>query len=353
MIDILIIGGGIAGLSAAAKVSVLGKTVLLEAEDATGYHTSGRSAAMYLKDYGNTGVRALNYASEAELMQANVLNPRTIMMPAATAERAQFDIDHAQLQLSEISISDAVTLCPILNTSTVTSAAIRQDGYDIDTDLLMQGYIKSARANGADIRTKSRVTAIEKTSQGWFIKTEQGEYSTRILVNAAGAWVDQIAALAGIKPLGFQPYRRSIARVPPPGGHDVSNWAFMIGVGERWYAKPDAGKWLISPEDKDPMDPFDAYPDDMVLAEGIARYQEFVTEPVTRVESSWAGLRTFAPDETLVLGRDAHEPSFIWLAGQGGYGFQTAAAASDLIGDILAERGPQIDATPYSPDRFA
>jgi D-arginine dehydrogenase len=185
------------------------------------------------------------------------------------------------------------------------------------------------------------------------VRSGENDFGARILVNAAGAWVDDIAKLAGVAQLGFQPYRRSMARLPAPGGHNVSNWPFMLGTGQNWYAKPDAGKWLVSPEDKDPMAPFDAFADDMVLAEGIARYQEHVTEEVTRLETSWAGLRTFAPDETLVIGRDAQEPSFIWLAGQGGYGFQTAPAASDLIGDILAERRPTIDPGTYAPTRFS
>jgi glycine/D-amino acid oxidase-like deaminating enzyme len=274
------------------------------------------------------------------------------MMVGKASERAQFDHEHVDFQMEEISISEALDLCPILNPDTVTSTAVRTDGYDIDTHLLMQSYIKSARANGAEINIKSRVTSIEKTAQGWHVKTAIQDYHTKAIVNAAGAWVDQIATLANLAPLGFQPYRRSMARLPAPGGRDVTNWPFMIGTGQSWYAKPDAGKWLVSPEDKDPMDPFDAYADDMVLAEGLARYQDHVIEPVTRLESSWAGLRTFAPDETLVIGRDTHQPSFIWLAGQGGYGFQSGPAASDLLADLLAERTPKIDPKPYAPARF-
>ena len=352
MIDFLIIGGGIAGLSAAAKLSHFGKTTVVEAETATGYHASGRSAAMYLKDYGNQAVRTLNYASQDELEDAAVLKQRGILIPSSQAERGVFEGQMADFQMMEISKSDALHLCPILNSDVLAYAAFRPDGFDLDTDLLMQRYIKTAKANGAEIVTDCRVDQIEKTKAGWRVEAGATSFDTRIVINAAGAWVDQIATLAGLGPLGFQPYRRSFARLPAPGGHMVNDWPFMIGVGDAWYAKPDAGKWLVSPGEKDPMDPFDAYADDMVLAEGIARYQEIIAEPVTRVEGSWAGLRTFAPDETLVIGRDPREPSFVWLAGQGGYGFQSAPAASDLIAHLIAGRASSIDPAPFAPDRL-
>jgi len=177
----------------------------------------------------------------------------------------------------------------------------------------------------------------------------------RSIVNAAGAWVDVVANMAGIAPLGVRPLRRSIARIPAPGGHDVSRWPVMFGPGEDWYAKPDAGALLVSPADEVEIPPMDAWADDMVLAEGLARYAAHVTEPVTRMLSNWAGLRTFAPDRNLVLGPDASDPSFIWMAGQGGYGFQTAPAASQLVADLVAGRAPQIDAgmvAALSPARF-
>jgi glycine/D-amino acid oxidase-like deaminating enzyme len=161
--------------------------------------------------------------------------------------------------------------------------------------------------------------------------------------------------MAGLAPLGFQPLRRSMGRIPAPGGHDVSLWPMMFGPGEDWYAKPDAGALIVSPAEEFPMDPHDAYADDMVLAEGFARYEAYVTEPVTRLLSSWAGLRTFAPDRQLVLGPDPRDPGFIWCAGQGGYGFQTAPAASALLADLVAGRTPVIapeHVAALRPDRF-
>ena len=183
----------------------------------------------------------------------------------------------------------------------------------------------------------------------------QVPFTARQIVNAAGPWVDQVAAMAGIRPLGFTPFRRSMARIPAPGGHDVSRWPMMFGPGEDWYAKPDAGALIVSPAEEDLMEPHDAWADDMVLAEGLARYEEMVTEPVTRLISSWAGLRTFSPDRVLVIGRDPREPSFFWLAGQGGYGFQTCPAASRLAADLIGGRTPELDAdlvAALSPARF-
>jgi glycine/D-amino acid oxidase-like deaminating enzyme len=174
-------------------------------------------------------------------------------------------------------------------------------------------------------------------------------------VNAAGAWVDEVADMAGIARLGVTPMRRSMARIPAPGGHDVSTWPVVFGPGENWYAKPDAGALLVSPAEEVEMPPMDAWADDMMLAEGLARYEAHVTEPVTRMLSNWAGLRTFSPDRNLVLGPDAADPAFIWMAGQGGYGFQTAPGASQLVADLVAGTPPQIDAqmvARLSPARF-
>jgi glycine/D-amino acid oxidase-like deaminating enzyme len=200
------------------------------------------------------------------------------------------------------------------------------------------------------------VKTITKTNAGWIIQASDQTFEALNLVNAAGAWVDEIAKLAGVDPLGFTPLRRSMARIPAPGGHDVSSWPMMFGPGEEWYAKADAGALIVSPAEEDPTTPHDAFADDMVLAEGLARYEANVTEPVTRLLSSWAGLRTFSRDRTLVLGPDVGEPSFIWCAGQGGYGMQSSPAASQLLADLVS--GVQSDLptdtiAALSPQRFA
>lgn len=351
--DILIIGGGIAGLSAAATLAPHASVTLLEAEDTLGYHASGRSAAMFLADYGNDTVRALNYASVEHLK--TVLSPRGMMLIAQAHERDDFAAEFAAFGMQEISMADAHAKIPILNPKTCAYAAYRADAHDLDADRLLQNYTADARRAGAKIHPKSRVTAITKTATGWEVQTENTTYHATLLVNAAGAWVDGVARLAGIKPLGFQPYRRSMARLPAPGGYDTRDWPFIDGVNERWYAKPDAGKWIVSPSDEDPVDPHDAWADDMVLAEGLARYEEMVVEPVTRLETSWAGLRTFAPDRALVIGFDTTDSAFFWLGGQGGYGFQTAPAASRLVADLITGKTPELEAgvvNALSPLRF-
>ena len=354
--DFLIIGGGIAGVSAAARLSHHGKVTLLEAETNLAHHASGRSAALYEPRYGLAPVVELSLAS-GDFFRAmpNLLSPRGLMILGRAGEDAAFEHDIADMELPEISVDDARAIVPILNPASVTRAARADHAWDIDTDLLLQAFAREAKANGAEFHLNARAQSIQKTVSGWRVTTAAGDYTGAILINAAGAWVDPIAQMAGIKPLGFQPNRRSMARIPAPGGHDVTHWPMMFGCGETWYAKPDAGALIVSPAEEDPVEPHDAWADDMVLAEGLARYEEFVTEPVTRLISNWAGLRTFSPDRVPVIGADAQDPSFFWLAGQGGYGFQSCPAASQLAADLITGKAPQASASllaALSPARF-
>ena len=354
--DFLIIGGGIAGISAAARLSELGSVLLLEAEAAFAHHASGRSAALYEPHYGAPAVVGLSMASGPHFRAlSNVLSPRGLMLVAKASAREAFDHDLKAMAFDPISVDEARAIVPILNPDVVALAGYAAHAEDIDTDLLLQGFLREARSRGAQALTAAKVTAITRQADGWQVTSTAGTFTGRMLVNAAGAWVDEVAKLAGIKPLGFTPNRRSMARIPAPGGHDVSKWPMIFGPGEDWYAKPDAGALIVSPAEEHPMEPHDAWADDMVLAEGLARYEEMMTEPVTRLISNWAGLRTFAPDRVLVIGRDVRDPSFFWLAGQGGYGFQTSPAASRLAADLIGSRAPEIDAdlvAQLSPARF-
>jgi len=357
MTDFIVIGGGIAGISAAARLSDHGTVTVLEMEEALGYHASGRSAAMFEENYGNTSTVALNRASADYHHSANggYLTPRGLLLVAGSQQAQEFADDLATLNLHQISMDEAISRVPILNPDTVALAGLHQDAQDLDTDRMIQDFAKVVRAGGGQVITKATVSAIAKTDHGWQVTAGGTNYEAKQLVNAAGAWVDQIAALANVAPIGINPLRRSMARLPAPGGHDVTGWPMVMGVGEAWYAKPDAGKLLVSPADADPVAPHDAYADDMVLAEGLARYEDMVTEPVTRVESNWAGLRSFAPDKALVLGPDPDQPSFIWCAAQGGYGFQTAPAASRLLADLVGGCTPEIEPEiirQLSPARF-
>ncbi|MEL7115596.1 MAG: FAD-dependent oxidoreductase [Pseudomonadota bacterium] len=343
MYDFLIIGGGIAGCATAARLADLGSVLLLEAEDGLGYHASGRSAAMFEENYGSPSTVALNRASRAYLEAAGVLSARGLLMVALGDEIPAFEDSLDDLGMEEIALTAARDLVPILHDD-VVRASYHADAWDIDTDLLLQGFARTARQAGAEIRVKSPVDAISKSTQGWSVAVGEETFEGRILINAAGAWVDQVAQMAGLSPLGFVPHRRSMARVSAPGGRDISLWPMLFGPGETWYAKPDAGKLLVSPADETPVEAHDAWAEDLTLAEGIARYEAHVAEPVTRLEHSWAGLRTFAPDRSLVIGFDAHDPTFFWCAGQGGYGMQSSPGYSLLAADLISGRAPELDA---------
>lgn len=356
MIDFVVIGGGIAGASVGARLSHLGRVVVLERETALAYHASGRSAAMFEESYGLPSTIALNEASREYHFNANggVTSPRGLLMIGTQATEDQLSADLVTMNLEEVSLAEARDILPILN-DTVTRAGYHADAWDLDTDLLVQNFAREVRSNGGEVRTSADVTEITRTGSGWDVAIGDDRISARIIVNAAGAWVDEIATLAGITPIGITPLRRSMARIPAPDGHDVSHWPLLFGPGETWYSKPDAGALLVSPANETSSVPMDAWADDMELAEGIARYEAHVTTPVTRMLSNWAGLRSFAPDRNLVLGPDGEDPSFVWMAGQGGYGFQTAPAASQLVADLVAGAAPQIAqdlVARLSPSRF-
>lgn len=354
--DIVIIGGGIAGISAAARIAPHASVTLLEAESALAYHTSGRSAALYEPRYGLAPVVELSMASgEYFRTTPGILSPRGMMIVASAENRDVFDHDCATMHLPPLSFEEARAMVPILNPETVAHIGHADHAWDIDTDLLIQGFARTARAAGAEIRLNAPVSAIARDGAHWRVTTPQGDIRARVIVNAAGAWADQIAARAGVAPLGITPYRRSMARLPAPGGHDVTRWPMIFGAGETWYAKPDAGALIVSPAEEHATEAHDAFADDMVLAEGLARYEAMVTEPVTRMLANWAGLRSFAPDRVLVIGRDARMPDFFWLAGQGGYGFQSSAAASQLAADLVLGHAPAASAdliAALSPARF-
>lgn len=357
MIDFLVIGGGIAGTSAAARLAPLGKTLLLERETALGYHASGRSAALFESNYGLDSTVALSKASADFHANAHggFLGPRGLMFVAEHGDEAGFEVACKKFEASPVTWDEAKAMVPILNGEKIGFVAHDAHAHDIDTDRQIQTFARLVRDHGGTVLTGQEVTSITRLKDGWEVVANGEAHKARMVFNAAGAWVDQIATLAGIAPLGFTPLRRSMARIPAPGGHDVTHWPMILDIHETWYAKPDAGSLLVSPAEEDPMEPFDAWPDDMVLAEGLARYQENVTEEVTRLEASWAGLRTFSPDRNLVLGPATDDPGFFWVSGQGGYGFQTAPAASQLVADLVAGRQSELDQKTIdalSPARF-
>ena len=354
MDDFLIIGGGIAGTSAGARLAALGRVTLLEAEPALGYHASGRSAALFEPNYGLAPTVALSRASAGFFEAAGVLSPRGLMFVAGPGDEFAFASDLAAMGLDEIGVDEAQAKVPVLDPTRVVRAGWHRSGWDIDTDLLLQRFAREIRAKG-QVVTGARVGAIRRVTGGWQVEANGVGYRARVLVNAAGAWADAVAEAAGIAAIGLTPKRRSMARVAAPEGHDPGAWPMTVGAGESWYMKPDAGALLISPADAEPVEPHDAWADDRVLAQGIAGWEAHVTTPVTRMIANWAGLRTFSPDANLVIGAAPDDPTFLWCAGQGGYGFQTAPAASLLLADLAGGRAPGIDpdtVAALSPGRF-
>ncbi|SOH92610.1 D-arginine dehydrogenase [Monaibacterium marinum] len=330
--DVIIIGAGIAGLSAAAEIAPHRHVIVLEREAHPGMHATGRSAALFVENYGNAAVREMSRASRAALTP--YLTQRGVLIVAASGEDAALEAHLAGSKgMEEISAEEACRRFPILRPDYVNRAAYEVDASDIDVDRRMGDLRATLRSHGGEVVTGAEVTALQ---QGWTVQTSKGAFAAPIVVNAAGAWADQIAVLAGVVPLGLRPCRRSAAILPAPAGHDISAWPMLLSASETFYAKPEAGRMMVSPAEEDEVAPMDAWPDDMVLAEGLDRYEQAVTEPVTRVERSWAGLRTFAPDRTPVCNWGAE--GFLWLAGQGGYGVQTSPAMAARAAELVLNR---------------
>lgn len=335
MQDFIIIGGGIAGLSSGGRLARLGHVTLLEAEDSLGYHTSGRSAAVYEPDYGMPATVAVAHASRAELAELGVLSPRGILMVCAPGDEALFETDIVDLKLNEISPAEAAQLFPLLDPAKMTRAAYAARPQDIDADRLLQIHAKRIRDNGGEICLKSRVDAIERLDTGWRVTAGGKVHEGKRLVNAAGSWADHVAEMAGIPKIGLRPLKRSMAVIPVPEGRDMRAAPMVMGAGEQWYSKPQGGTLLVSPCDQEPVEPHDAWPDDMVLAEGLARFEAHMNFEVSRLQASWAGIRTKSPDGALVLGPDPLDPSFVWVAGQGGQGMQSSSGASMVVAETV------------------
>ena len=341
--DVAIVGAGIAGAGLAADLAGDFDVVLIEQESRPGYHSTGRSAAIFIQNYGNAAIRALTRASlplfsrpDTALFPMPLLSPRGMLYVAGEEGLDQ----HAALlaegeDLRELSLDEARTMVPLLRPEWLCAAAYEHDAQDIDVAALHQGWLKKAKAGGARIITDAALTAARFDKGRWLVETRAGTIDAGIIVNAAGAWADVVAKASGLSPLGVQPMRRTMAMLPVPPELDFARWPLISDSAEGWYAKPEAGRLQVSPDDEDPVEAHDAFVDDMVLAEGLYRFEQAMDFPVTRVETSWAGLRSFAPDRTPVAGFDPTAEGFFWLAGQGGYGIQTAPALSHLAGQLI------------------
>ena len=362
--DFLIIGGGVAGLSAGARLARHGKVVLLEAEEAVGYHSSGRSVTFSHFGIGGAAVRALTAYSRAFFQ-----NPPDGFGELAHVRPALFVANEAMVpaldELERItrSLTDAVDrldensaahYCPALRWApdAVVAAFVHREGLKLDPHALLQGCARAIRAAGGEIITGARVAEI---APRWRVRTEAGEsYEAPVLVNAAGAWADRIATLAGVRPLGLTPLRRTIIVFDPPAALDVRDWPFVKTAADYMYMMPDAGRLLASPVDENPDEPCDAQPDELDMALAAHRVTEFTTLEVRRITHRWAGLRTFAADRVPVAGFAPDADGFFWLAGQGGYGLQTAPAMAEIAEALAtgADWPEEVAAMGVTPDRI-
>lgn len=364
--DILIIGGGVAGLSAGAALAKHSRVVVLEAEDSLGVHSSGRSATFSHFGIGGETVRALTAHSRAFF-----LDPPDGFEVLARISPALFIATEAMLpkldELERITRSlttacarlapdEIARFCPAVRTGAdaVTAAFVHVEGLKLDPHALLQGYARAIKAAGGQVVTGARIAGI---APRWRVKTEAGDaYEAPILINAAGAWADRVAELAGVRPLGLTPLRRTIIVFDPPAEHDVRDWPFVKTATDEFYMLPDAGRLLASPVDENPDNPCDAQPDEYDIALAAHRVTEFTTLEVRRITHKWAGLRTFTADRVPVAGFAPDADGFFWLVGQGGYGLQTAPAMAAIVAaTITGGAWPDVGVNrqEIGPERFA
>ncbi len=364
---IVVIGGGMAGASIAAELAAHAEVVLIEAETTAGYHTTGRSAAIYHPLYGNEAVSALTRASydfytspPPGFTEQPLLGPRNAMFIVDAENLAALESPH-YAGLQRLSIEEARAIVPILRPEAFVTALFDTEAADIEVDLLHRGYLKLARTRGAQILLGHRISDAQPADGGWLVTSKEGgEFMAELVVNASGAWGDPVGSLFGAAPLGLSPRRRTMLLVDPPEDIDVRDWPLTITVQEDLYFKGDAGKIALSPADETEIEPCDAQPEELDIAIAVDRFQTLTDVTVKRISHSWAGLRTFAPDRVPVIGHDPQVPGLFWFVGQGGYGIQMAPAAAKL-GAALALEMPfpdmlvanEVDPTCYSPTRLA
>jgi D-arginine dehydrogenase len=343
--DIVVIGGGMAGASIAAHLSESASVCLLEMEEQPGYHSTGRSAAILSESLGNSTIRALTRASRVffdtpppGFTDTPLLHPRMVLHTA----RRQVDLD-ACLEATPPSerevktLEEAIALCPVIRPDELVGAVLSLRPADIDVHTLQQGYLRRLRERAGVLRLETRVLDLEQKGGGWKITTSQRTYQAAVVVNAAGAWAGEIAAMAGASDIGLQPLKRTACLIDPPAGMEIRAWPMLKDAGDQYYLKPDAGKLLLSPCDESPSAPGDAQPDDLAVAIAVDRIERATTLEVRRVTHKWAGLRSFVSDRSPVVGFDPIQPGFFWHAALGGYGIQTAPALSQLAASLLTE----------------
>jgi len=347
--DIAVIGAGIGGATVAAALSADYRVALIEAEAQAGYHTTGRSAAMWLLNYGPPDVRVLTGLSrefflhppeDISAVSLGTHRPNIYLAPAY--QTAALDALIAQdLGIVDIELSEVRRLVPALREGYAVRAGLEDNAFDMDVAGLHQGFLRRTRRLGGVLLLRSRAGRIERKNAAWEVEVAGGDIITaRTVVNAAGAWGDEVAEIAGVARLGLSPCRRTAAIIDP-APFQVAGWPMVQSAAHEWYVRAEArAKLMVTPCDETPMHPHDVQPDELDVAIAIDRMQQALDIPVHRIEHSWAGLRTFSPDRSLAFGWEDSVPGFFWCVGQGGYGIQTAPAAGQLVADMIAARDP-------------
>jgi D-arginine dehydrogenase len=371
--DIIIIGAGMAGSSAAYELAGAGhKVLLLERESHPGYHSTGRSAALFTETYGNATVRALCTASRDFLTTPpegftdhKLLSPRGTLFIGRTDQIEALDalyLDTRKL-VDSIERHDGAYACkmvPILKPDYVAGSVWEPSAMDIDVHGLQDGYLRGVKARGGKLMTDTEITTLEHTGNSWKVTTSQGAFEAPIVINAGGAWAGVLGKMAGATDIGLVPKQRTAVLFEPPAGQNIAGWPAVIDIGEEFYFKSDAGKILASPADETPMEPYDAQPEELDVAIAIDRVMTAADVNVRRIDHKWAGLRSFVADKSPVAGFDPKVPGFFWLAGQGGYGICMAPALARITvaligtGKLPADiAGLGVTAAEISAARFA
>lgn len=368
--DLIVLGAGMAGASIAAELAASARVLLVEMEDQPGRHTTGRSAAMFFESYGNPVVRALTRASRDFLLRpppdiadAALMKRRDAFIIADPGSLAALDAMEegatGERCLRRAPPAEVLARCPILRPERVAAALMDSSGHDIDVAALHQGWLRRLRQRGGRLVLDAGPTELRRSGGGWSVQGRQGRWHAARVVNATGAWADEVASQAGVPRIGLQPKRRTAVMLPPPEGHDIRDWPLVSDIHETCYFKPDAGQLLLSPANEDDSPPCDVVPEELDIALAAHRFEEMTTVPVRRIVRRWAGLRTFAPDRSPVVGYDPRSDGLFWFAGQGGYGIQMApamarAGAALALGQPLPEdiAAQGVDAAALSPARL-
>lgn len=347
--DIIVIGAGIAGISIGAELAASAKVKIIEMEAQAGFHASGRSAAFYAKSYGNKVVRGMTAASEHffrsppdGFTEVDLLRDRYCVFFAREEQKLQLHAMQEEIpSLQFMNAEEIRQLVPILKEESLYGALCDCSGGDLDVDAILHGYLRLFRRRSGELITAETVISIEAENSAWRVRTNKAEYSAAVVINAAGAWADSVAELANLAPLGLIPKRRTALLIDTPGGVDTKDWPLSIDIDEQFYFKPDAGQLLISPADETPSAACDAQAEELDVAMAVDRFEIATGLEVKRVNHRWAGLRTFAEDKTFIAGYDPRTEGFFWLAGQGGYGVQSAPGMAQLGSSLVNGIAPE------------